>query len=76
VRVQAKPEPAAKANPKTGRAEALRRSMLAMIDQGKDYEAHPAFLGAIRTCRRGHAIGPLMARSNERIAAGKVRSLG
>jgi CHAT domain-containing protein/tetratricopeptide (TPR) repeat protein len=32
-----------KANPKIGRAEALRRSMLSMIDTGKDYEAHPAF---------------------------------
>jgi CHAT domain-containing protein/tetratricopeptide (TPR) repeat protein len=32
-----------KANPKIGRAEALRRSMLAMIDHGKAYEAHPAF---------------------------------
>jgi CHAT domain-containing protein len=29
--------------PKIGRAEALRRSMLAMIDTGKEYEAHPAF---------------------------------
>jgi CHAT domain-containing protein len=32
-----------KANPKIGRAEALRRSMLTMIDHGKAYEAHPAF---------------------------------
>jgi CHAT domain-containing protein len=32
-----------KADPKIGRAEALRRSMLAIIDTGKDYEAHPAF---------------------------------
>jgi CHAT domain-containing protein len=32
-----------KANPKIGRAEALRRSMLSMISTGKDYEAHPAF---------------------------------
>jgi tetratricopeptide (TPR) repeat protein/CHAT domain-containing protein len=30
-------------DPKIGRAEALRRSMLSMIDTGKDYEAHPAF---------------------------------
>jgi tetratricopeptide (TPR) repeat protein/CHAT domain-containing protein len=30
-------------NPKIGRAEALRRSILAMIDRGKDDEAHPAF---------------------------------
>jgi CHAT domain-containing protein len=32
-----------KRDPKIGRAEALRRSMLSMIDTGKDYEAHPAF---------------------------------
>jgi CHAT domain-containing protein/tetratricopeptide (TPR) repeat protein len=30
-------------DPKIGRAEAQRRSMLSMIDTGKDYEAHPAF---------------------------------
>jgi hypothetical protein len=32
-----------KADPKVGRAEALRRSMLSMITTSKDYEAHPAF---------------------------------
>jgi CHAT domain-containing protein len=32
-----------KANPKIGRAEALRRSMLSLITTGKEYEAHPAF---------------------------------
>jgi CHAT domain-containing protein/tetratricopeptide (TPR) repeat protein len=32
-----------KANPKIGRAEALRRSMLSMMANGKTYEAHPAF---------------------------------
>jgi hypothetical protein len=32
-----------KANPRIGRAEALRRSMLSLIATGKDYEAHPAF---------------------------------
>jgi CHAT domain-containing protein/tetratricopeptide (TPR) repeat protein len=32
-----------KRNPKIGRAEALMRSMLSMIDTGKEYEAHPAF---------------------------------
>jgi CHAT domain-containing protein len=32
-----------KRDPKIGRAEALRRSMVSMIDSGKDYEAHPAF---------------------------------
>ena len=30
-------------SPQIGRAEALRRSMLALIDKGKDFEAHPAF---------------------------------
>jgi CHAT domain-containing protein len=34
---------ALRSDPKIGRAEALRRSMLAMIDTGKDSEAHPAF---------------------------------
>jgi tetratricopeptide (TPR) repeat protein/CHAT domain-containing protein len=32
-----------KTDPTIGRAEALRRSMLSMIDTGKAYEAHPAF---------------------------------
>jgi CHAT domain-containing protein len=32
-----------KADLRIGRAEALRRSMLAMIDTGKEFEAHPAF---------------------------------
>jgi tetratricopeptide (TPR) repeat protein len=32
-----------KTDPKIGRAEALRESMLAMIDRGQDVEAHPAF---------------------------------
>ena len=31
------------ADPKIGRAEALRRSMLAMIDDGKSFETYPAF---------------------------------
>jgi CHAT domain-containing protein len=32
-----------KANPKIGRAEALRRSMPTMVDSENHYEAHPAF---------------------------------
>ena len=32
-----------KADAKIGRAEALRRSSLAMIEEGASYEAHPAF---------------------------------
>jgi CHAT domain-containing protein len=31
------------ANPKIGRAEAFRRSMVSLIASGKDYESHPAF---------------------------------
>ena len=30
-------------NPTVGRAEAMRRSMVALIDKGKPQEAHPAF---------------------------------
>ena len=30
-------------DPKIGRAEALRRSMLALIDEGRLDEAHPAY---------------------------------
>ena len=30
-------------DPKVGRAEALRRSMLALIDKGGPDEAHPAY---------------------------------
>jgi CHAT domain-containing protein/tetratricopeptide (TPR) repeat protein len=32
-----------KTDPKIGRADALRRSILDLIDKGKTYEAHPAF---------------------------------
>ena len=30
-------------DPKVGRAEALRRAMLALIDKGTEQEAHPSF---------------------------------
>jgi len=36
------------ADKNVGRAEAMRQSMLAMIDQGKPVEAYPAFCGAAR----------------------------
>src|SRR5262249_16945440 len=32
-----------KANPKIGRAEAVRRSMLALLDQGKPDESYPMY---------------------------------
>ena len=31
------------ADTRVGRAEAMRQSMLAMIDKGDSYEAHPAY---------------------------------
>ena len=34
---------ALKSDPTIGRAEALRRSMLALIDKGAPYERHPAY---------------------------------
>jgi hypothetical protein len=58
------PDPLAstlKANPKIGRAEALRRSMLSMIDTGKDYEAHP-ISGAITGSRLKLPPSPLLFR--------------
>ena len=39
------------ANKSMGRAEAMRQSMLALIDKGEPREAHPAYLGTVR--RRG-----------------------
>jgi CHAT domain-containing protein len=41
-----------KADPKIGRAEALRRSILSMIDTGKDYEVASCLLGTVRPGRR------------------------
>ena len=43
VKLITKAVAALKGDPKIDRAEALRRSMLSMIDGGRDYEAHPAF---------------------------------
>jgi CHAT domain-containing protein len=43
VKLITKAVDASRADPKIGRAEALRKSMLAMIDNGVDIEAHPAF---------------------------------
>jgi len=62
-----------KKGPKIGRANALRQSMLTMIDQGKDYEV----LGAVRTRRRRRAIGRLLARGcRPRMAVFTVRNCG
>jgi CHAT domain-containing protein len=44
-----------KTDPTNGRAEALRRSMLSMIDTGKAYEAHPAFWAPFVLVGEGHA---------------------
>ena len=49
-----------KANPKIGRAEALRRSMLALMMEGETYEAHPAFWAPFVLVGEGgaHASSP------------------
>jgi CHAT domain-containing protein len=48
---------ALKSEPSIGRAEALRRSMLALIDQGEEYEAHPAYWAPFVVVGEG-AAGP------------------
>jgi tetratricopeptide (TPR) repeat protein/CHAT domain-containing protein len=45
-----------KADPKIGRAEALRRSMLSLITTGKDYETHPAFWAPFVLVGEGGAL--------------------
>ena len=41
---------------KVGRAEALRRAMLAMIDKGKPHEAHPAYWAPFVVVGEGTAL--------------------
>jgi hypothetical protein len=41
-----------------GRAEALRQAMLAMIDTGKAYEAHPSYWAPFVVVGEGGARGP------------------
>jgi CHAT domain-containing protein/tetratricopeptide (TPR) repeat protein len=43
-------------DPKVGRAEALRRSMLALIDKGAPYEAHPAYWAPFVVVGEGAAV--------------------
>ena len=43
-------------NPKVGRAEALRRSMLALIDKGEPHEAHPAYWAPFVVVGEGGAV--------------------
>ena len=40
-----------------GRADALRRSMLALIDKGAPQYAHPAFWAPVRDRGRGRSLG-------------------
>ena len=42
-------------NKSVGRAEALRRSMLALIDKGQSYEAHPAYWAPFMVVGEGAA---------------------
>ena len=43
-------------DPKVGRAEALRRSMLALIDKGEPHEAHPAYWAPFVVVGEGAAM--------------------
>jgi hypothetical protein len=43
-------------DPKVGRAEALRRSMLALIDKGEPHEAHPAYWAPFVVVGEGGAV--------------------
>ena len=47
-----------KSNPLIGRAEALRRSMVALIKSGKPYEAHPAVWGPFALVGEGGSSIP------------------
>jgi CHAT domain-containing protein len=42
-------------DPKVGRSEALRRSMLTLIDKGETHEAHPAFWAPFAVVGEGAA---------------------
>ena len=43
-------------DPKVGRSEALRRSMLALIDKGEPHEAHPAYWAPFVVVGEGGAV--------------------
>jgi hypothetical protein len=47
-----------RSNPLIGRAEALRRSMAALIKNGQPFEAHPAVWGAFALVGEGGASMP------------------
>jgi hypothetical protein len=42
--------------PKVGRSEALRRSMLTLIDKGEPHEAHPAYWAPFVVVGEGGAV--------------------
>lgn len=47
-----------KADPKLGRADAMRRSMAALIDTGDDFMAHPSYWAPFSVVGEGDAPGP------------------
>src|SRR5262249_4774554 len=54
------------ADPKVGRAEAMRRSMLALIDKGTPEEAHPSYWAPFVVVGEGARVRLLGARSARR----------
>jgi hypothetical protein len=64
-------------DPRVGRAEAMRRSMLALIDKGEPHEAHPAYW-APRVRRRDRTqqlIGSGLLRWSRRGDADQARAI-
>jgi tetratricopeptide (TPR) repeat protein/CHAT domain-containing protein len=55
-------------DPKVGRAEAIRRSMLALIDKGEPHEAHPAYWAPFVVVGEGSAPQALKAAATKRTA--------
>jgi hypothetical protein len=61
------------ATPGIGRAEALRRAMLSLIDKGKAHEAHPAYWAPFVVVGEGRAPQATRPLAIESAPAGKVR---
>ena len=65
-------------DPKVGRAETMRRSMLALIDKGEPHEAHPAYWAPFVVVGEGAASAialPLMPSASSRGVVGNCCSV-
>ena len=58
-----------------GRAEAMRQSMLALIDKGEAYEAHPAFWAPFVVVGEGAVVEFFRTTSNRRGRDGSASSI-